>query len=83
MPYKVTLNLTDEQYRVLTGMAASQFRTLSNLLGMLICEGFSYHAVDTTICVKKPEQGPENPFSFYTDHEIEEVLKSLPFQGES
>jgi hypothetical protein len=81
MTYPITLNLTEEQHHVLAGMAASQCRTLSNLLGMLICDGFSYHAVDTTICVKKLEQDPENPYSFYTDREIEEVLQSLPFQG--
>jgi hypothetical protein len=81
MTYPVTLNLTEEQQHVLTGLAESQRRTLSNLLGMLICEGFSYHAENTPIFVKKREQNLEPPYSYYSDAEIEAVLQSLPFQG--
>jgi hypothetical protein len=81
MTYPITLNLTEEQHHALTEMAASERRTLSNLLGMLICEGFSYHVVDASFCVKKLEQDPENPYAFYTEHEFDLVLQSLPFQG--
>ena len=81
MTYPITLNLTEEQHHALTEMAAYERRTLSNLLGVLICEGFSYHVVDTRFCVKKLEQDPENPYAFYTVHEFESVLQSLPFQG--
>lgn len=80
MTFQIPLNLTEEQHHVLTKQAASERRTLSNLLGLLICEGFAYHAEDTIICVKKIEQNSEH-HNYYTDAEIEEVLQSLPFQG--
>ena len=81
MTFQLFLNLTEEQYHVLTKLAASECRTLSNLLGMLICKGFSYHAEEMPILVKKREQKLETPYSYYSDHEIEVVLQSLPYQG--
>ena len=83
MTFQIPLNLTEEQHHVLTKQAASERRTLSNLLGLLICEGFSYHSEEIPVFVKKREQNLEPPYSYYSDAEIEAVLATLPFQGES
>jgi hypothetical protein len=80
MAYSVTLNLTAEQQHVLNELADSEFRTQQNLLGMLICLGFSSHLEDMCFVVKRPGQNLEPGNSYYLDSEIEAVLQSLPFQ---
>jgi len=80
MAYSVTLNLTAEQQHVLNELADSEFRTQQNLLGMLICLGFSSHLENMCFVVKRPGQNLEPGNSHYLDSEIEAVLQSLPFQ---
>jgi hypothetical protein len=83
MAHSITLNLTEEQQHVLNELAAYEFRTSQNLLGMFICLGLSCHLENMFVLVKKPEQNLEHPNSHYSDAEIEAVLATLPFQGDS
>jgi len=81
MYHSITLNLTADQQHVLNELAISEFRTQQNLLGMLICLGYSCHLDNMCVVVKKREQNldPSNG-SCYLDSEIEAILQSLPFQ---
>jgi hypothetical protein len=81
MYHSITLNLTVDQQHILNELAVSEFRTQQNLLGMLICLGYSSHLDNMCFLVKKREQNLDPSDSrHYSDSEIEAILQSLPFQ---
>lgn len=83
MDYAISIKLTENQYNVLKEMARREYRTMGNLFSMLAVHGLGFYLTDHDITVKKTakDHNPNgNDYQYYTDHELEKALETLPLQ---
>jgi hypothetical protein len=84
MSTQLTINLTYQQLYILQEIAKDHYRTIDNLLGLLITEGLKSYGFSHEYCIKK-RQGDRDPsgleFQHYKDEEIEEIFATLPFSS--
>jgi hypothetical protein len=81
MEVSFPLTLTEQQLYILQDLAKDHYRTLQNLIGMLITDGIQSYKYSHDYCVRKRTEDREGDKEFqqYSDEEIDIIFSSLPF----
>ena len=82
MSTQLTINLTDQQLYILQEIAEDHYRTMDNLLGLLITEGLKFYGFSHEFCVKKRQEDRDlngTEYQSYKDEEVEKIFATLPF----
>jgi hypothetical protein len=82
MTASFTIQLTDQQLYILQEIAEDHYRTMDNLLGLLIAEGLKFYGFSHEYCVKKRQEDRDSSgleFQHYKDEEVEKIFATLPF----
>ena len=82
MSKQLTINLTDQQLYILQEIAEDHYRTMDNLLGLLITEGLKFYGFSHECCVKKRREDCDSrgtEYQIYKDEEVEKIFATLPF----
>lgn len=74
---KVQVTLTENQIRILTAQAKNEHRSVSNLVQILLSEGWSWYLEDHSIYIEHPEHYSEDssyPKKWLSDSESRDMM---------
>lgn len=74
---KVQVTLTENQVKILTAQAKNEHRSVSNLIQILLCEGWSWYLEDHSVYIEHPEhyeEGSGYPKKWLSDPETRDMM---------